>query len=65
MSGLGTVSVNAGPLFKSTNGLVIMSGAVYINDFTPEIARQWIRVLEEIAGQEAQKSPESSGISIE
>lgn len=52
MTGLGTVSVNAGPLFRSTNGLVIMSGAVYINDFTPEIARQWIGVLEPIATKE-------------
>lgn len=49
---IGTVSVNAGPLFQSTNGLFIMAGSVYIHEMTPQIARQWIRVLEETAKEE-------------
>lgn len=46
---LGTVSVNAGPIFEASNGLLIMSGAVYIHEITPELARQWIGVLTTIA----------------
>jgi hypothetical protein len=49
---IGTVAVNAGPLFQSTNGLFIMAGSVYIHEVTPQIARQWIRVLEPLAEEE-------------
>lgn len=49
---IGTVSVNAGPLFQSTNGLFIMAGSVYIHEMTPQIARQWIQALTPIAAKE-------------
>lgn len=44
-----SASVTAGPLFLSTEGLVIMAGRLYVHELTPELAAQWIGVLTTIA----------------
>ena len=55
-----TVSLSARPIHPATTSkdLLLMGDGVYIH-ITPEIARQWIGVLEGIAeGETAPKSPE-------
>lgn len=49
MSGINSASVSAGPLFRGSNGLVIMGGSLYIHHLTPEVAAQWLPILETIA----------------
>jgi len=49
MSGVISASVSAGPLFVSSEGIVMMIGGLFIHGVTPEVARQWITSLEEIA----------------
>jgi hypothetical protein len=51
MNGIISASVKAGPLFQSSDGIVIMSGLVYIHELTPEVARQWLPTIERIAGE--------------
>ena len=49
MNGLISASVKAGPLFQASDGIVIMSGLFYIHDLTPEVAKQWLPIIESIS----------------
>lgn len=49
MSAVISVSVNAGPIFQASDGVVIMITGLYIHELTPEVAAQWIGVLKPIA----------------
>jgi len=46
-----SVSVTAGTIFRSTEGIVIMAGRLYIHELTPEVAKQWLPIITEIAGE--------------
>lgn len=48
-----SVSVSAGPIFLSTEGLVIMAGRFYIHDLTPDLAAQWLPIIQKIAKDKA------------
>lgn len=63
MSAVIGVSLSATPIYRGTTpttaDMILMGSGVYIHAMTPELARQWIGVLESIAGVEtAPKSPE-------
>lgn len=47
-----SAAIDAGPLMLRGNSMLYMSGSLYIHNMTPELARQWRAVLEEIAAQE-------------
>lgn len=49
MSGIISASVKAGPIFQSSDGILIMSGLLYIHELTPEVAKQWLPVIQKIA----------------
>lgn len=43
-------SIQAGPLFCSVTGILIIQG-IFIHDMDAEIAKQWIGVLETITNE--------------
>lgn len=60
-----SASVTAGTIFRSTEGIVIMAGRLYIHELTPEVAKQWLPIITEIAGEKGPKTPESRGFLVE
>ena len=48
-----SASVTAGTIFRSSEGIVIMAGRLYIHELNQAVAAQWLPIIQQIATEES------------